>query len=95
MAGPRLRNYRGRPIDALYLDSADTWTPHYQQVCLEEARAAVASLAEDAVILIDDTVPCPAGWNGKGELAVPWLVSEGWTVVSTGYQVLLRRGGAA
>jgi hypothetical protein len=86
-----LASYQGPAIDALYLDSADTWCPDFASVCLAEAKAAVPHVAGDGVILIDDTPARGDGWQGKGELAVPWLVSQGWRVASSGYQVFLER----
>jgi FkbM family methyltransferase len=88
---PWLGNYQGT-IDALYLDSADVDTPQYQEICLEEARLALPKLAPDAPILIDDS-PWKAGkFGGKGGLAVPWLLDQGFKVRLAGYQVLLTRG---
>jgi hypothetical protein len=79
-------------IDGLYLDSADTGTPQYQEICLEEARAALTRLSANAPILIDDTPYTGAGkFGGKGALAIPWLVSQGYSVAVAGYQVLLTR----
>lgn len=88
---PWLKNYKGAPIDGLYLDSMDTEVTGYQDCCLEEAQAATPHLAPNAAILIDDTFAVNGGWEGKGAKAVPWLVSCGWCVVCEGYQVLLLR----
>ncbi len=77
------------PIDGVYLDSADTWTPNYQECCLEEAK--LASLVTNT-ILIDDTYKIDdTRWDGKGAKAVPWLLSQGWEVVKQGYQTLLSK----
>jgi hypothetical protein len=86
-----LRSYVGPPIDLLYLDSADVGTPGFEQCCLEEARLALPHLADGALILIDDTPAMGDGWEGKGALAVPWLLERGWRVIEAGYQVLLGR----
>ncbi|MEA2735065.1 MAG: hypothetical protein QOE14_1516, partial [Humisphaera sp.] len=40
--------------------------------------------------MFDDTV-WNRGWNGKGELAVPYLLSRGWKLRGSGYQVILTR----
>lgn len=90
---PWLRDYTGPKIDALYLDSQDTWDPGFQECCLEEAQAALPHLAENAVLMIDDTWRADAGasWNGKGAKAIPWLESKGWRVVCEGWQALLKR----
>lgn len=87
-----LRAWSGPPIDLLYCDSADTDTAGYQECCLAEIELALPLLAPDARILIDDTPPDPAGgWQGKGGLAVPWLLDRGWEIETSGWQVLLRR----
>jgi hypothetical protein len=88
---PWLRKYEGK-IDALYLDSADTGTPRYQEICLEEAQAALPKLSPGCPILIDDTPYLGAGrFGGKGGLAVPTLLEMGFKVQRAGYQVLLTR----
>jgi hypothetical protein len=48
-------------------------------------------LAPDTVIIFDDTYWNAGAFQGKGGLAVPWLVENGWKIVAGGYQVLLRR----
>jgi hypothetical protein len=89
---PWLRNYAGPKINALYLDSQDTWEKGFQECCLEEAKEAAPHMADDSVILIDDTWPMGGGkLGGKGSQAVPWLVANGWRVELTGYQILFRR----
>jgi predicted O-methyltransferase YrrM len=86
-----LRAYSGPPIDFLYLDSADTGTPGYQECSLNEVELALPHLAPDAVIIFDDTYWSAGAFQGKGGLAVPWLIEHGWKIVAGGYQVLLRR----
>lgn len=86
-----LRGFSDR-IDLLYLDSFDydkkSPAPAHEHTLLE-AKAAMAALASDAVVLIDDH-DLPGG--GRGALAVPYLESEGFELLSDDYQVLLRRG---
>jgi hypothetical protein len=79
------KNYRGPDINALYLDSLDTYCAGHEEHCLAEAQAALPHMAPDGLILIDDT---PDG-KGKGTLAVPWLTSQGLKVVHAGYQIML------
>jgi SAM-dependent methyltransferase len=86
-----LESYAGPPLDGVYLDSMDTYVPGYEQHCLREAQAAVSKLAPHAVILIDDTMRAGDGWTGKGMLAAPWLLANGWSVLRDGWQVLLKR----
>lgn len=86
-----LTRYDGPPLDAIYLDSCDTDFPEHASNCLEEAKLALPHLAKDGMVLIDDT-PNKAGvWHGKGSLAIPWLLENGFRVVFAGYQVLLQR----
>ena len=84
-----LRAYSGPPIDCLYLDSADTGRPGYQECSLNEAELALPHLAPDAVIVFDDTYWNAGAFQGKGGLAVPRLIANGWKIVAGGYQVLL------
>lgn len=83
-----LRSYNGRPIDLFYSDSADVGTPGYQECCVDEVRLAIPLLADRGAILIDDTVH-DGQWNGKGSLAVPWLMEQGWRLDWSGYQAFL------
>lgn len=89
-----LQTYAGRPIDFLYLDSLDTTEPGHADHCVNEFRAAEGKLADDPLVLIDDTVRVPGGWWGKGAKLVPLMLAEGWRVESAGYGVLLRKGAA-
>lgn len=81
------------PIDLLYLDSCDTEHPEHQQVCLDEFKAALPRLHDRSLVLIDDSPTVAGQVIGKGGLAVPWAVRNGWRVIHQGYQVLLDRGG--
>jgi hypothetical protein len=78
-----LRAYQGAPIDWLYLDSVDVGTEGYAEVALAETRLASPRLAEDAVVLVDDS----PRRGGKGPRAVPWLVERGLKVVGEGGHV--------
>jgi predicted O-methyltransferase YrrM len=86
-----LQGYTGPPIDLLYLDSADVGTPGYRECSLREVELAVPHLAPDAVILLDDTCWKGGSFQGKGHFSVPWLLRQGWKVITGGYQVLLGR----
>lgn len=79
------KNYAGRPIDALYLDSDDT--SQQQDVCLQEVQAVLPHLSSSAPILIDD---CPDD-SGRGGKAIPWLLDKGYKIAFSGYQVLLTK----
>lgn len=86
-----LRDYRGRPLSGLYLDSQDTYCPGFAEHALAETIAGLPHLAPSAPILFDDTMRRDDGWQGKGEKAVPWLLAHGWQVVRSDWQALLIR----
>ena len=81
-----LKEYKGPAFNGVYLDSLDTDRPGHQGHCLAEAQAALAHLAGDGVILLDDNHK-----DGKPVLALPWLLKSGLHVQRSGYQVLLGR----
>lgn len=88
-----LRKWRhdfGGKIDLLYSDSADVGTPGFMDCCLTEVKLALEADPDLRTVLIDDTVYAGA-WEGKGALAVPYLLGLGWELVYAGYQALLRR----
>lgn len=79
------------PIDVLYLDSLDTYEPGHAEHALKEAQAALPRLHDRSIIIFDDS-PWTAGTvAGKGALAVPWLLNQGWHIVYAGYQVILSK----
>lgn len=78
-------------IDFLYLDSFDYdyYNPALsQQHHLEEVKAALPHLTDRSIIMIDD---CYIHGGGRGLLAIPFLIEQGWKVVENGYQVLLAK----
>jgi hypothetical protein len=84
--------WTGRKIDALYLDSQDTWDEGFEDCNLEEAKLAMRHLEDDAVVMIDDTWRVEDGWTGKGRKTVPWLLAQGFTILLEGnWQVVLKR----
>ncbi len=84
-----LYRWHDKQIDLLYLDSLDTYEPGFAEHCLEETKAALSLLKKESVILIDDTFIEFGQWTGKGKLAVPYLLSQGWQVVISNHQTLL------
>jgi ADP-heptose:LPS heptosyltransferase len=80
-------------IDALYVDSLDTYEVGHAEHALREVQAALPRLHEDSLILFDDTPSSAGTFSGKGGLAVPWLLERGWQLLYAGYQVLLHRKG--
>ena len=83
------------PVDFLYLDSYDYHkTDTNIQVAsqthhLKEIEAILDKLHNDSIVLIDD---CNQPNGGKGKLAIEFLVSNGWHVHMSEYQVLLLAG---
>ena len=73
-------------IDILYLDSAND-----AELILEEVKMASDQLTDEAFILIDDTDTDQQAGVQKGDLAIPWLLDNGWVIELQGYQTLLRR----
>lgn len=86
-----LRSYSGERFSVAYLDSMDADVPGHAEHCLEEAKAVLPHLREDAAILIDDTTFHHGRLHGKGSLAVPYLLENGWRLEYSGYQQLLTR----
>jgi hypothetical protein len=82
---------RHEPIDVLYLDSLDTYESGHAEHALREAQAAMRCLHDDSLILIDDTEWLDQRFLGKGALAIPWLLENGWRMIFSGYQILLER----
>lgn len=78
----------GRKIDLLYLDSIDVWEgDKHQRHQLEELKAAYPALAADAIVLLDDDEDD----RGKGALARPWLLEQGWKCLAREYQSIFVR----
>ena len=83
------------PVDFLYLDSFDYHkTDTDIQVAsqmhhLKEIETIFDRLHDDSIILIDD---CRQPNGGKGKLAIEFLVSRGWHVHMSDYQVVLLAG---
>lgn len=76
-------------IDLLYLDAWDVvaGTP-YAEKHLEAYLLAREKLSPSALILIDDT---DLMFGGKGRLAIPEMIRDGYTVAATGRQTMLVR----
>jgi predicted O-methyltransferase YrrM len=85
-----LRGFDGA-IDLLYLDSCDTQHPEHAEVCLGELKAALPKLKPGAIVAVDDSPWGSGNFTGKGTLAVPFLLANGWEILFAGYQVVLRR----
>ena len=74
--------------DLIYLDSLDTDEPGCAEHGLAEAKLA-SKLTY--MILIDDCT-VSGKFTGKGEKAVPWLISQGWKIhPASGYQILMTK----
>lgn len=78
-------------IDVLYLDSLDTTEAGHSEHCQRELEAALPRLNERSLIVIDDTPWRHEAWVGKGAIAAPWLMQNGWRLLYAGYQVVFTR----
>lgn len=86
-----LAGYAGDPIVGLYLDSEGNGTLVDQEACLQEVQLALPKLAHGGSILIDGTPWQRGRYVGRGELAVRWLLEQGYRIKAAGYQVLLTK----
>jgi hypothetical protein len=84
-----LRSFDGT-IDLLYMDTGETQVGA-EELHLREARIVVERglLAPNAVIVIDD-VHVPGKEISKGKQSIPYLEANGFKVVISDYQVVLR-----
>ena len=87
-----LKFYKGKKIDLFYSDSLDTTEPGYAEHCLAEVEWVLPHMAKDGWIMMDDTVWNSGKWTGKGEKAVPYLLSKKWEIKYSGYQTILAPG---
>jgi hypothetical protein len=80
-------------IDLAYLDSLDYFDHAASEAhALREAQLMLPLLAENGLVLFDDSSGGEEGWHGKGKQAIPWLISQGMTVLfAEEGQVLLGR----
>jgi len=86
-----LRAFDGT-IDLLYLDAWDYDTvPDSAEQHLAAYKLAWPKMRATSLILIDDTDHTD---GGKGKLAVPQAVEDGWKAVFVAKQTLLARGPA-
>lgn len=78
-------------IDLLYLDGWDYHLGNERESEVETLkflRSAIPKLNDRALVLFDDNFD--AQFTGKGRLAIPFLLSEGWVQIATlDHQVLL------
>ncbi len=82
-----LRDFQGK-ADLVYLDSLDTNEPRAAEHNLNECKLALNIVKDTGMILIDDSY----NQKGKGELSIPFLISQGWKVhESSLHQILLTR----
>lgn len=85
-----LRSFDGT-IDLLYLDAWDVRVGDpYAERHLEAYEIARPKLNRRSIILIDDT---DIFFGGKGRLAVPAMIRDGYTQIVAGRQTLLVRNG--
>lgn len=77
-----------QPIDLLYLDAWDVWTDGAAEWHLKAYQAARKHLHGRSILVIDDT---DLESGGKGRLAVPAAIEDGFRVILWGRQTLLAR----
>lgn len=80
-----LREWKGPPIDFLFLDAWDIGVPQYAEKHLEAYEVIKDRLAARHVIGIDDT---DFSGDGKGKLLVPHLLASGYLLVAQGRQTV-------
>lgn len=87
-------------IDLLYLDTGYVWPVEPTAVLqLAEAKAIVEGnvMAPNGLVLIDDVqnqTPYQMGHKskyGKADLSIPYLLQNGFEIISDEYQVILRK----
>lgn len=89
-----------KKIDLLFLDAWDVDLADSSEKHLEAYEVAKSKMAKKSLILIDDTdvdringqVVFAEGIAGKGKLVVPKAIQDGWTLVFSGRQTLLKKG---
>lgn len=89
-----------KKIDLLFLDAWDVDLADSAEKHLEAYETAKSKMNKKSLILIDDTdvdringqVVFAEGISGKGKLVVPKAIQDGWSLVFTGRQTLLKRG---
>ena len=78
-----------RTIDLLYLDAWDILPGlNYAEKHLEAYQSALPRLARGCLVLIDDT---DISNGGKGRLAIPQMIRDGFELVTWGRQAMLVR----
>ena len=93
-----LKDFQG-DIHVLFLDAWDVDLPDSSEKHLEAYEIAKSKLINRSLILIDDTdvdrvdgrVVFANGLSGKGKLVIPKALEDGWEVVFSGRQTLLKR----
>lgn len=83
------------PIHLLYLDSMDTFIPGSPEHASREFHAALPFLHPHSIVVFDDTAYGSRRFCGKGSLAVPYMLDQGWCILFSGYQTALVRPLAA
>jgi hypothetical protein len=77
------------PVDLLYLDSMDTYNAGCAEHRLQELQALEKRLHSKTMVVFEDTSLLAGKWQGKGMLAVPWMVERGWQPMFIGHQTVM------
>ena len=87
-----LRDYKGKKIDLLHLDSWEVCEGgDYAEKHLEAFELAEDNMSENSFISIED---CDIGivGGGKGKLLIPHLLEKEWVILYKGRQTILYNG---
>jgi hypothetical protein len=71
------------------ITNENAWNMH-----LKAAEALLGKIVPNGLICFDDTVQRGSDWNGKGKLAVPFLLENGYDIVENDYNncLILQEG---
>ena len=79
-------------FDIAFIGGIELDRDDHQDYTLREVQAASGKMADGGVIAIDDAPYGGKGaWLGKGALAIPWLLENGWVIATSGYVTVLER----
>ena len=84
-----LSEFNEGKIDLLYLDSLDATEARHAEHAFRELELSLPKLHDKSLVIFDDTPWNGGKFTGKGAIAVPWLIEQGWKVLYAGYQVVM------
>ena len=78
-----------KPIDVLYLGNGEASGSAVGMQALDEVTAAQPRLHAESLVVFDDAPFAKGVFLNRGELAIPWLIDQGWSVLHSGHQTIL------